>query len=185
MIYETIKKAIHHVALVTPNTLIPKLGVFLTANRIEFYVWAEIYLVIRFVFALAAASFLPASLAIGIIIGIIQICSLIYLIKIVFPLEKRGLRDPARSLFFAIGHYLEIGFSMAYIYWAWGEFSRELIGRIDSIYYSFITMTTLGYGDIFPVSELTKIIATVQTLVGMFMFAVVIGLFLSKSSQEH
>lgn len=177
--------AIHHVALVTPNTLIPKLGVFLTANRIEFYVWAEVYLVIRFIFALIAACLLPASLTTGIIIGMIQICSLIYLLKIVFPLEQRGLRDPARSLFFALGHYLEIGFSMAYVYWAWGEFSRELTGRIDSIYYSFVTMTTLGYGDIYPVSEVTKIIATMQTLVGMFMFAIVIGLFLSKSSQEH
>ncbi|WP_081644437.1 potassium channel family protein [Thioalkalivibrio sp. AKL19] len=74
---------------------------------------------------------------------------------------------------------------MAYISWSWGICSVEGLCRIDSIYHSFVTMTTLGYGDIFPVSDLTKMLATGQTLVGMFMFEIVIGLFLSKSNQGH
>ncbi|GGO80430.1 hypothetical protein GCM10011348_17070 [Marinobacterium nitratireducens] len=185
MIYEASKKGVALLAAITPNTLIPKLGEKVTSEKVEFYIWAEIYLTLRLIFSVVAVCFLPKLLAVGIVIGVIQAGSLIYLLKIVFPEEKRGLRDPARSLFFALGHYLEIGFSMAYIYWSWGEFSRDIIGRIDSVYYSFVTMTTLGYGDIYPKSDLTKILATGQTLVGMFMFAIVIGLFLSRSSQEH
>ena len=102
-----------------------------------------------------------------------------------FPVETRSLRNSGRSLFFALGHYLEIGFSMAYIYWSWGKFSVESLSRVDSVYYSFVTMTTLGYGEIYPMSDPTKILAISQTLVGIFMFAIVIGLFLSKSSQDH
>lgn len=185
MLYEKSKKAIAVMASLTPNTLLPKFGEWATSGRVEFYVWAEIYLVSRFVFSIVAALLLPANLLLGFLVAFIQIGSLIYLLKIVFPVEKRGLRDSGSSLFFALGHYLEIGFSMAYIYWSWGTFSVESLSRIDSIYYSFVTMTTLGYGDIFPASDLTKMLATSQTLVGMFMFAIVIGLFLSKSSQDH
>ena len=185
MIYHYSKKAISLFALITPNTLLPRFGEWATKGRVEFYVWAEIYLVFRFIFSIVAISFLPVSVYVGVIIGIIQISSFIYLLKIVFPVDTRSLRDSGRSLFFALGHYLEIGFSMAYIYWSWGKFSVESLSRVDSVYYSFVTMTTLGYGEIYPMSDPTKILAISQTLVGIFMFAIVIGLFLSKSSQDH
>lgn len=185
MVYEKSKKAILVMASITPNTLIPKFGEWATAGKVKFYVWAEIYLVSRFIFSIVAALFLPVNLSFGVLVAFIQISSLIYLLKIVFPVEKRELRDAGRSLFFALGHYLEIGLSMAYVYWSWGTFSVERLSRIDSIYYSFVTMTTLGYGDIYPASDLTKMLVTGQTLVGMFMFAIVIGLFLSMSSQDH
>lgn len=185
MLYEKSKKAISVIASLTPNTLLPRFGEWATAGKVEFFVWAEIYLLSRFIFSVVAALCLPENIFIGFVVGFIQISSLVYLLKIVFPVEKRGLRDSGRSLFFALGHYLEIGFSMAYVYWSWGVFSVESLSRIDSIYYSFVTMTTLGYGDIYPASDLTKVLATGQTLVGMFMFAIVIGLFLSKSSQDH
>ncbi|WP_457808911.1 potassium channel family protein [Kushneria sp. EE4] len=185
MLYDKSKKAISVAASFTPNTLLPRIGEWATGGKIKFYIWAEIYLFSRFVFSILAALLMPTNLFLGFIVALIQLGSAIYLLKVVFPVGKRGLRDPSRSLFFALGHYLEIGFSMAYVYWSWGVFSVACLSRVDSIYYSFITMTTLGYGDIYPVSDLTKILATFQTLAGMFMFAIVIGLFLSKSSQDH
>ena len=185
MIYHYSKKTISLFALITPNTLLPRFGEWATKGRVEFYVWAEIYLVFRFIFSIVAISFLPVSVYVGVIIGIIQISSFIYLLKIVFPVDTRSLRDSGRSLFFALGHYLEIGFFMAYIYWSWGKFSVESLSRVDSVYYSFVTMTTLGYGEIHSMSDLTKILAISQNLVGIFIFAIVIGLFLSKPSQDH
>ncbi len=184
MLYEKSKKAISYGTLITLNALLPKFGEWATAGKVKYYVWAEIYLFFRFIFSTVAALFLPSNIFIGILVALIQLGSMIYLLNIVFPVEKRALVDSGRSLFFALGHYLEIGFSMAYVYWSWGAFSVEELTRIDSIYYSFVTMTTLGYGDIYPASALTKMLATGQTLAGMFMFAVVIGLFLSKTSQD-
>ena len=37
-----------------------------------------------------------------------------------------------------------------------------------ALYYSVITMSTLGYGDIAPASTLTYALATVQPLIGLF-----------------
>ena len=185
MIYDLAKKGINIAALCTPNTLIPKLGEAATCGKLKYYVWAEVYLIARFLFACYLAFYAPTISTYLIIVLIIQTGSIIYLLKIVFPVTKRNLRDPGRSLFFALGHYVEIGLSMSFIYRGWGCFNSSNIGHVDSIYYSFVTMTTLGYGDITPADDLTKIMATFQTLIGMFMFAIVIGLFLSLSSNDR
>lgn len=47
-------------------------------------------------------------------------------------------------------------------------------------YYSFVTMTTLGYGDISPVSELARAGAVFFSLVGQVYLAVVIALIVGK-----
>jgi hypothetical protein len=52
-------------------------------------------------------------------------------------------------------------------------------------YYSFITLTTVGYGDIFPASSAARSLACLEALLGQFYIAVVmaelIGLKVSRS----
>jgi hypothetical protein len=43
------------------------------------------------------------------------------------------------------------------------------VSFIDTIYFSGITLTTLGYGDIHPVSEIGRIVATSQALLGYLL----------------
>jgi len=50
----------------------------------------------------------------------------------------------------------------------------------DLRYYSFVTMTTLGYGDIAPVSRLARASAVFFSLVGQIYLAVVIALIVGK-----
>lgn len=50
----------------------------------------------------------------------------------------------------------------------------------DLRYYSYVTMTTLGYGDISPVSELARAGAVFFSLVGQIYLAVVIALIVGK-----
>src|SRR5688572_29708350 len=114
MIYENFVKSVNLIAWYTPNKLIPVFGEKITKGKISQDIWAEFYLTGRFIFALVLAIFIAPCLTWAAVIAIIQIPSLVYLLKIVFPLHGRNLKDPGRSLFFAFGHYLEIGFSMAY-----------------------------------------------------------------------
>lgn len=56
-------------------------------------------------------------------------------------------------------------------------------------YFSFVTITTLGYGDILPVSPLARFLVTMEAIVGVFYMAIVvaslIGVRLSGGSTAH
>ena len=58
----------------------------------------------------------------------------------------------------------------------------------ELIYYSFVTMTTLGYGDLTPVRPLARTFAYLQAIVGQFYVAVLVawlvGMYLSGKDQN-
>ena len=45
-------------------------------------------------------------------------------------------------------------------------------GPFNYLYYSIVTFTTLGYGDIFPVTLFEKIIASIEVIQGYVMLGV-------------
>jgi voltage-gated potassium channel Kch len=68
-----------------------------------------------------------------------------------------------------------------------GEMGREIYA--NSIYYSFITLTTLGYGDIIPLSPPARSLAALEALVGQMFIAVLVarlvGLQIAVSSKSR
>lgn len=56
----------------------------------------------------------------------------------------------------------------------------------DGVYFSFATLTTVGYGDITPRTELARGLATIEAVTGQIYFAVfvarLIGLYVSRKS---
>ena len=58
----------------------------------------------------------------------------------------------------------------------------------ELIYYSNVTMTTLGYGDLTPVKPLARTVAYLQAIVGQFYVAVLVawlvGIYLSGKDQN-
>ena len=54
-------------------------------------------------------------------------------------------------------------------------------------YYSFVTITTLGYGDITPVTEVAKTFSPLEAVVGQLYLVVVVawlvGMHVSKRSK--
>lgn len=53
------------------------------------------------------------------------------------------------------------------------------------VYYSFVTMTTIGYGDIFPVSVLAQRFCIAQAVFGQFYFALIVTYLLNKLFQQR
>jgi hypothetical protein len=57
------------------------------------------------------------------------------------------------------------------------------------LYFSFVTMTTLGYGDILPVSATARGLAYMQAVVGQFYIAVLVaglvGAYVSTKSNDN
>ena len=53
------------------------------------------------------------------------------------------------------------------------EFSSHFL--VTALYYSLVTMTTLGYGDVIPTTPVTQMAASVQALVGQLYIAVLVA----------
>lgn len=65
------------------------------------------------------------------------------------------------------------------IYWLAESLWKTPLGFIESIYFSVVTITTLGYGDISPTTDAGRILTGIEALLGI----VLIGLFLNSISE--
>ena len=84
----------------------------------------------------------------------------------------------------AVCYYLLVGINWGFIYqlieltgpgsFQFGQTGSENV-TFDLLYFSFVTMTTLGYGDIQPISEPARAWAILQALFGQFFIAVVVA----------
>lgn len=62
-----------------------------------------------------------------------------------------------------------------------GNFTNEIsLSYYDSIYFSFVTMSTLGYGDISPITQEGKSLVIITTLVGQFYMVIIMGIIVGK-----
>ncbi len=57
-----------------------------------------------------------------------------------------------------------------------------------SVYYSFVTLTTLGYGDILPLTDRARSLAYVEAVIGQIYLAVLVGklvgMYVSASGEK-
>ena len=70
-----------------------------------------------------------------------------------------------------------------------GAFSGAIKANVGTwnaqwIYYSFVTLTTLGYGDILPVSATARALAYSQAIFGVFYMAVLVALLVGAYQAE-
>ncbi|PSW29267.1 transporter [Photobacterium phosphoreum] len=55
----------------------------------------------------------------------------------------------------------------------------------DAAYFSFVTLTTLGYGDILPITPIAKVFAYLEAIVGVFYMAIVVSSLVSSSREQY
>ncbi len=55
----------------------------------------------------------------------------------------------------------------------------------ELFYFSFVTLTTLGYGDIVPTRPESMSLATLEAVVGQLYLVVLVATFVSRRSQAH
>lgn len=59
---------------------------------------------------------------------------------------------------------------------------RESWSRFDSLYWSFITATTVGYGDIRPLDRLSKIFSILIAFTGIIFSGIIVALAINAAS---
>ena len=96
----------------------------------------------------------------------------------------------AEHLYAALSAYLLAGIFFGNFYWVlqqiWpgtfavtGDFSR-----MSAIYFSFVTIATLGYGDIVPRSDVARGLAIVEGVGGQLFLAVLVARLVSLYSKQ-
>lgn len=102
-----------------------------------------------------------------------------------------GVVDEERILA-ALDAYLLAGLLFAVAYWmldqVWPASFRGTPGILDlphAIYFSFVTIATLGYGDVVPASAPARGLAIVEAVSGQMYLAVLVARLVSLYSQQR
>jgi len=85
--------------------------------------------------------------------------------------------------------YLEliISFSLLYVYLGLvnqGNVIKGADSMLDSLYFSVITITTLGYGDIKPITDVAKIFSMIEVLSGLTLIILALAIYISSAFKE-
>jgi hypothetical protein len=102
-------------------------------------------------------------------------------------------RVTVSTIFGAVATYM-----LAILYWAsvysvlatldadaFGGPIGQTFGVMDFLYYSAITQTTVGYGDIVPVSEFARSLASMEALTGQLYLAILVGWLVGRAVSQR
>jgi len=110
---------------------------------------------------------------------------------------RRGRRLTIDGIFATVAAYLMLALLFAQIYlclitWDAGSFSLPVAAadrpahllQSDMTYFSLVTLATVGYGDVLPVTHTARMLAMFQAVTGQFYVAVVVALFVGMYSSQ-
>jgi hypothetical protein len=112
--------------------------------------------------------------------------TLMYMYIVVLLLKALLARKSVTTdmIYCAISIYLLIGIMWAGIFavvetMAPGSFASPS-GSVDFIYFSFVTLTTVGYGDVAPLTVLSKRLAVFEAGMGGVYMAIIVALIVGR-----
>jgi voltage-gated potassium channel len=103
-----------------------------------------------------------------------------------FATLDRAVRGRAAHLLVALSVAITfLIFSATLMYWVEGEAQPRAFGSIPrALWWATVTMTTVGYGDVIPLSPFGKLVAAVTSLGGIALIAIPTGIFAAAFSDE-
>jgi hypothetical protein len=172
-------------------TFIPVIVSTVRLSQVKLWVWPSVVLMlINVTFVVAGNTFTSRALT-GIRWGSLAAF---------FALTAAGLFSYLRSsrivtqhhLYTAVSIYLVLGLLWASLYLAMDAFapgSIQIGGHpaerdTDLLYFSLITLSTIGYGDIVPLSGEVRILSALEGVTGVLYIAVTVALLVSRFRTE-
>ena len=172
-------------------TFIPVVLSIIRLSQVKGWVWPSVLLALgNVIFLLAGNTFRSRTLT-GIRWG---------LLAAFFALAAAGLFSHLRNsrtvataqLYTAVNVYLLLGLLWATLYLAIDAFSPGSIQmgghaadrQTELLYFSLITLSTIGYGDIVPLSGEARILAALEGVTGVLYIAITVALLVSRFRDE-
>ena len=175
-------------------------GVFAVSYSKKNFILALIFALPWFVLAWIEQVTGPLSLIPGLISLISIILFFTFTLIIIFNFVLKSEIINKDVLFGAVCIYLLLGGIFTLIYFLIevvhpGSFFIDpkfntdgILNALDFMYYSFSTLTTLGYGDIIPVSSHARSFAILEAVLGVMYLAIIIsrlvGLYITQAKNE-
>jgi voltage-gated potassium channel Kch len=101
----------------------------------------------------------------------------------------RAQKVDSEHIYAALSAYLLVGVFFGLFYWVLEEIAPGTFNvssgfsRMSAIYFSFVTLATLGYGDIVPRSDVARGLAILEGVGGQLFLAVLVARLLSLYSK--
>jgi hypothetical protein len=118
----------------------------------------------------------------GLIGALLAVVGPIFIARRLFRQDSINFRTVAG----AVCIYLLAGLFFALLFWAMGAVQKGFFVQTnpgnptDFVYYSFITLTTVGYGDLTAVHDLGRLSSVVEALFGQLYLVSVVALLVSN-----
>ncbi len=158
-----------------------KHGVIVRNVAIEFYVVFKTILPFIFLFG-----GLYKHLGVVFISVYLLLETLCYVASLIFVsdifVKPRSYR---RNILMLSFNYIEISMSFAVIYAGLGLLGDKVTSVIDYMYFSIVTSTTVGYGDLHPHGDLGKIIVCIHAVMIISFIVLFLNFFSSKVETMH
>lgn len=89
-------------------------------------------------------------------------------------------RSYRRSMLLLFFNYLEVILSFAVIYKRGNFLSPPLTHWFDPIYFSFVTATSIGFGDFHPITPMGKLLVSIQSMIYLTFVVLFLNFFSNK-----
>ncbi len=172
-------------------TFVPVVISTIRLSQIKGWVWPSVLLALGNLIFVVAGNTFPSRILTGfrwLFLGAFFALTVVGLFSYL-----RNSRTVARAeLYTAANVYLLLGMLWAAIYLAIDSFSPGSIqmrsapaGRdTELLYFSLITLSTVGYGDIVPLSGMARIVAALEGVTGVLYIATTVALLVARFRNE-
>lgn len=131
------------------------------------------------VFTAIPLGLMTSDVALGVRLFLLAVAQLAALLAILSRILTHD-RVHLQTVMGAIAAYALIAFAMAAVYhgsdvFSEGSFLNNVVAEGDFTYFSFVTLTTVGYGDITAASDLAKRLVVVEAFAGQVFLIVLVA----------
>ena len=89
-------------------------------------------------------------------------------------------RSYRRAMILFFFNFLEVNVSYASLYSKFGVLNKKALHWFDSVYFSFIVSSSIGFGDLYPVDFISKLILVSHTIISIMFIVLFLNSFSSK-----
>ncbi len=172
-------------------TFIPVMLSTVRLSQIRVWVWPSVLLMVGTLITLVASNLFHSPVLNAIRWGFLAVFFAVVAAGL-FSYLRKSRSITFSHLFTAINIYLLLGMLWAAIYCATDALypgsiqlgSHAIDRQSELLYFSLITLSTVGYGDVTPVSGETRMLAALEGVTGVLYIAITVAILVSRFKHE-